>query len=176
MDYLEARENMKTGDCLLFSSYSPIAMGIKLWTSSPWSHSALVIRMSEYEGEERHRYYVEATSPTVKLTRLTAKMLDYTGVIAWLPLPVEMDSLRTIMGCMMLQLIDKKYDYNSILKQIFRRVSTDADKFFCSELCGYIWGIMCSDGKAPTPADIPGLSIFKGIEPVIIYDGRKEDE
>jgi hypothetical protein len=175
MDYIEARENMKTGDCLLFSSFSPISMGIKFFTSSPWSHASLIIRLSEYEGEERHRYYVEATSPTVKLTRLTAKMMDYTGVIAWLPLPNFMNEHRILMGCMMLQLIDKKYDYGSVLKQIFRRVSTDADRFFCSELCGYIWGITCDDGKAPTPADIPGLDIFKGVEPIIIYDGRNHE-
>lgn len=172
MDYLEIRDKMKTGDCLLFSSYSPIAMGIKFFTSSPWSHAALIIRLGEYEGEERHRYYIEATSPTVKLTRLTAKMMDYTGVIAWLPLPEEMDARRVLMGCMMLQLVDKRYDYKSVFKQMFKKVSQDADSFFCSELCGYIWGIVCEDNTAPTPADIPGLSIFKGIEPVIIYDGR----
>ncbi|OQB02514.1 MAG: hypothetical protein BWY21_02234 [Parcubacteria group bacterium ADurb.Bin216] len=176
MDYLEIRDKMKTGDCLLFSSFSPIAVGIKAFTHSEWSHAALVIRLREYEGEERHRYYIEATSPTVKLTRLSAKMIDYTGYIAWLPLPTDMDEARTIMGCMMLQLIDKKYDYKSIFKQMFRKVSTDADSLFCSELCGYIWGITCADGKAPTPADIPGLSIFKGIEPVIIYDGRNGHE
>lgn len=169
MNYKIFKEEMKTGDCLLFSSFSLVASGIKFFTNSPWSHAALVIRLSEYEGEERHRYYVEATSPTVKLTRLTATMVDYTGVIAWLPLPDEFDERRGLMGCMMLQLIDRKYDYKSLFRQIFRRVSTDADKLFCSELCGYVWG--CGD-PAPRPADIPRLNIFNGIQPTIIYDGR----
>ena len=46
MDYIEVRENMKTGDCLLFSSFSPIAAGIKFFTGSTWSHASLIIRLS----------------------------------------------------------------------------------------------------------------------------------
>jgi hypothetical protein len=172
-DYDNIKEQMRTGDCLLFSSFSPIASGIKMFTNSEWSHAALVIRLSEYEGEERHRFYVEATAPVVKLTRLSAKMEHYTGYIAWLPLPDYYDDLRTNMGHLMLELIDKKYDYKSILKQAFGRVSTDANSFFCSELCGYVWGI--SGGLtefAPRPADIPALGMFKDVSPFIFYDGR----
>ena len=85
-----------------------------------------------------------------------------------------MDELTYHNGCMMLQLIDKSTTMVALNRS--SEVSTDADRFFCSELCGYIWGIECIDGKAPTPADIPGLDIFKGIEPVIIYDGRNGHE
>jgi hypothetical protein len=174
-DYDNIKEQMKTADCLLFSSFSPIASGIKMFTNSQWSHSALVIRLSEYEGEERHRFYVEATAPVVKLTRLSAKMEDYTGYIAWLPLPDYYDDLRKNMGHLMLELLDKKYDYKSILKQAFGRVSADANSFFCSELCGWVWGIHSEFfNMALRPADIPGLNMFKDIKPFIIYDGRTE--
>lgn len=172
-DYDAIKEQMKTGDCLLFSSFSPIASGIKMFTNSRWSHAALVIRLAEYEGEERHRFYVEATAPYVKLTRLSAKMEDYTGVIAWLPLPDYMDDLRVLMGHAMLELLDKKYDYKSVLMQAFGRVSADANAFFCSELCSWVWGV--HEGVttvAPRPADIPVMPMFKDVKPYIIYDGR----
>ena len=164
---------MKTGDCLLFSSFSPIASGIKMFTNSEWSHAALVIRLSEYEGEERHRFYVEATAPYVKLTRLSAKMEHYTGYIAWLPLPDYYDELRSSMGHLMLELIDKKYDYKSVLKQAFGRVSADANSFFCSELCGWVWSGGNLEAYAPRPSDIPGMDGFKDVKPQIIYDGRE---
>jgi hypothetical protein len=176
-EYDTCKELMKTGDCLLFSSYSPIAAGIKMFTNSQWSHAALVIRLSEYEGEERHRFYIEATSPKVKLTRLTGKMLDYTGVIAWLPLPEMYDPFRQQLGYTMLQLLDKKYDYKSVLKQIFKKVSEDADAFFCSEMCGYVWNrsfsIGWTQGEALQPCDIVQLSMFQSTQLTIIYDGRR---
>ena len=172
--YDEVKEQMKTGDCLLFSSFSPIASGIKMFTNSEWSHAALVIRLSEYEGEERHRFYVEATAPYVKLTRLSGKMEHYTGYIAWLPLPDYYDDLRSNMGHLMLECIDKEYDYKSVLKQALGRVSADFNKFFCSELCGYVWGIHGGIIElAPRPADIPAMNMFKDVKPQIIYDGRE---
>ena len=118
--YDEVKEQMKTGDCLLFSSFSPIASGIKMFTNSewamqPWSFGSVNMREKKGIGS-----MLKATAPYVKLTRLSGKMEHYTGYIAWLPLPDYYDDLRSNMGHLMLECIDKEYDYKSVLKQALR--------------------------------------------------------
>ena len=44
MKYEDIRENLKTGDIVLFSGKGGISHGIKLFTNSKWSHVGMVLR------------------------------------------------------------------------------------------------------------------------------------
>jgi hypothetical protein len=56
------------------------------------------------------------------------------------------------------QYIGVPYDYKSLFKNAFGRVSADARALFCSEYCFLCYG---KTGKAPTPGEMPKLGIFK---------------
>ena len=48
MLYKDIRDNLKTGDIVLFSGNSLISNGIKLVTNSIWSHVGMVLKIPEY--------------------------------------------------------------------------------------------------------------------------------
>lgn len=47
--YKEIRDDLKTGDILLFSGQEPVSGIIKLVTRSKWSHSAMVLKIPDYD-------------------------------------------------------------------------------------------------------------------------------
>ena len=56
--YEDIRENLKTGDIVLFSGKGGISHGIKLVTNSKWSHVGMVLRLPDskaaYDGPLGH--------------------------------------------------------------------------------------------------------------------------
>lgn len=156
--YKEVKDRMKTGDLLQWRSNSIIGWLIRWRTKSDVNHSSLVIRLSEYEGMERRRYTTEALEHGIILNFLSRRLEQHDGNVWWFPLKDEWNEKRQAIGENAMALIGIPYDYQSVMSQIFGKVSTDAQALFCSEYCFIAYGF---EGTAPTPADMPDLGIFK---------------
>jgi len=156
--YESVKDAMKTGDLLQWRSNSLIGSLIRWRTKSNVNHSSLVLRLSEYEGLERRRFTTEALEHGTVLNYLSRRLEQFDGEVWWYPLKDEWNEKRQAVGECALSLIGIPYDYQSIMHQIFGKVSADARSLFCSEYCFICYGM---DGKAPTPADMPELGIYK---------------
>ena len=156
--YRAVKEQMKTGDLLQWRSDSLIGKLICWKTGYDVSHSSLVLRLSEYEGLERRRFTTEALGIGTVLSLLSRRLEGFDGNLWWYPLIDDWDKKRTFIGEMSLSLIGIKYDYKSLIKQIFGVVSVDVQKLFCSEYVYLCYGFA---GEAPYPGALNDLGIFK---------------
>lgn len=156
--YNAVKNDMATGDLLQWKSNSLIGALIRWRTKAAVNHSSLVLRLAEYEGLERRRYTTEALEHGTVLNLLSRRIEQFDGELWWLPLKDDWNEKRQGIGEKALAMIGIPYDYGSIVRQIFGGVSTDARALFCSEYAAIAYGI---EGSAPTPADMPGLGIFK---------------
>jgi len=156
--YRAVKEQMKTGDLLQWRSNSTVGTLICWWTGYEVSHSSLILRLSEYEGEERHRFTTEAISKGTVLSLLSRRLEHFDGNLWWYPLKEDWDKKRTFIGEMALGLIGIKYDYKNLLKQIFGKISADIEQLWCSE---YVYVCYGYSGIAPYPGELSKLGIHK---------------
>ena len=153
--YRDVADEMKTGDLLLFQTGGIIGKAIQCYTKSPYSHSALVIRLAEYEGLERHRYTTEAVAMGVVLTLLSRKLEHKKGHCWWFPLKDEWDDKRQLIGERALSFVGVPYDYKGLVRFLFGTVSADVNALYCSELVAVAYGI----DAAPSPVQLLGYGM-----------------
>jgi hypothetical protein len=164
--YKCVRSLIKTGDHIGWRGNNIVGKIIRKFTADTINHSELAIRL-EYEGLDKRRFDVGALSGGITLHMLSRKLEKYNGNVYWYPLKEEYNELRPKIAFYVLDKIDIKYDYKSLFKNLLGRVSSDADKLFCSEVCNLAWvhaGIytgFSARGKAPTPDDIDKFKIFR---------------
>jgi len=168
-NYDKRKEIMKTGDCLLWRSPGIVSWLIRRFTSV--NHAGLIIRPPNYGPFKDRRFTMEAAGSGVVLRLLSEKLRSFKGEVWLYPLKDEFDEYRSSIGAWSLEKEGTPYDYKSLFKQIFGRVSADMQSFFCSEFCYMAWeavGIPMEVQKAPMPGGIPNLGIFK--VPVLIVN------
>lgn len=171
--YHRFQQKMRTGDLLSWSSDSALGWLIRKFTQSDINHSGMVIRFQDYE--EKHgasrRFTLEALGPGVELNVLSRRLENFKGRVYWHALKEEYDDKRPLLGAAALQFAGVKYDYRSLLKNVFGRVSAEAARLFCSEYVYVTFDkcqfspncedtkllIQLAEGKAPVPADMPKL-------------------
>ncbi len=156
--YDRVKDELRTGDLIQWGAHDLLGAIIQGVTHSDVSHSSLVIRLTEYEGLERRRFTTEALRHGVVLNLLSRRLENHSGAAWWYPLKDEWNDKRQAIGERALSFVGIPYDFKSIAKFLFTRVSADARAIFCSELAFISWGFT---GTAPAPGDIPGLGIFK---------------
>lgn len=157
------RDQMKTGDLLLWRAHSLLGAAIRLFSKADVNHASLVMQFEQYEGAEKRRFTTEALSHGIVLNLLSKQLENYDGQVFWYPLDEPEPEYRQYIGIKALEYIGVPYDYQSLFRNAFGRVSADARRLFCSEYCFLCYGLQ---GQAPTPGDMPYLGLFK--EPVRI--------
>ena len=162
---------MQSGDCLLWRSSSMIGWAIRLFTGHKVNHASLVIKPYKYGQLKNRRFALEALEDGVVLRLLSERLRNFDGKVWLYPLKDEFDFARPKTIDWALSMEGTPYDYKSIFKQIFARVSVDMKELFCSEFAYLAWkkgGIIKDEViKAPRPGDIPALGIFK--DPILIF-------
>ena len=164
--YYKYQKEIKTGDHLGFRGKGVIGWLIRKFSKGEINHSAIALRL-RYGGLDKRRFTVEALDHGIEFHMLSRRLQNYQGEVWWYPLKEEYDEVRYLVAEWMLDNVDVPYDYRSLFKQAVSKVSSDANKLFCSESCNFAWvnaGIdtgwpLCD--KAPTPADIDKFDIFK---------------
>ena len=136
-----ARDELCTGDVLLFRGSECISRAIRLVTHGAYSHSGLVYR---FEG---HVYCLEAVGPGVRLIRLSVLLRDYEGGIdAFAVRRITEAGGKTALGFAFQQL-GKPYDTVGIAKflwaMMFGKMKGRREKghWFCSELVAKAWDV-----------------------------------
>lgn len=166
--YNRHKYNMRTGDLLLWRANSLLGVAIRFFSKAPVNHASLVMHFSQYEGDVHRRFTTEALAKGITLNLLSKQLEQYDGRVWWYPLRSDWESRRPMIGTTAMQYIGTPYDYKSLFRNAFGRVSADARELFCSEYCFVCYGL---NGTAPTPGDMPSLGIFR--EPVLIYDSQE---
>lgn len=162
--YTEARPKMRSGDVVIWSGVGPVAQVIKWRTGSKWTHASLIVRIVE-TGVDRV-FITEAIPAGLVFFPLSRRLRDFKGTAAWLPLVEDLTAHRDGARRWALDRIGRPYDFESLLQQLFRRVSANARALFCSELVflalrdgGRVPGLQVYD-VAPWPAELPRLGLF----------------
>jgi len=172
--YRRVKDQMKTGDCLLWASTGPLGWLIRKFTKSEVNHASVVVALFEGTPQQR-RYHVEALEKGPDLKCLSLKLETYKGKVWWYPLKKEFDCARFEMGVQALDFDAKDigYDYWTLIKNAWKHCKACADKVICSEtwyfcakkgipLLDLYWtGEESLRGKCPTPADLPKFDVFK---------------
>ncbi len=166
--YNQYKADMRTGDLLLWRANSLLGLMIRYFSKADVNHASLVMHFEQYEGGEHRRFTSEALERGIILNLLSRQLEKYDGKVWWYRLKGEWESRRAMIGTNAMKYIGVPYDYRSLFKNAFGRVSADARALFCSEYCFLCYGL---NGQAPTPGDMPGLGIFR--EPVLIYDSQE---
>ena len=167
--YQKYRDQMKTGDCLLWRSRSALGGLIRFFSRAKVNHAGLVIRLAEYGDLRDRRFTLEALEPGIVLRLLSMRIAKYKGRLWWYLLKPAYDGRRDRIGAWALLQVGTPYDYGSLFRNILGRVSADARALFCSEYCFIAWKeaeIPIKFEKAPIPGDIAKFDIFD--EPVRI--------
>jgi hypothetical protein len=136
--YNKIKDSMHTGDVVHFAGNDILGRTIRLFT--PRSHTALVIRLKDYEGDEKRRFILEANGiHGISLQLLSKRLAEYNGRAWWQPLRPEFESARRYVGTKAFGLLGTKYDYAGLFRSALGRVSESMSALFCSE---FAWAVI----------------------------------
>ena len=158
------RNLINTGDLVEFYSNRLVGRTIMAVTGKGVSHSSLVVRLP-YKGCER-RYIIEAIRTGVEFQLLSDVLQHYDGKAIWYGLKPEYDDKRDTIGTWAFDELSKHkaYDFGGVFCQLFKRVTIDSQRYFCSEIidAAYIAsGIIAPDPSgARRPGEFVPLAIF----------------
>ena len=171
--YLQIRKKIQTGDLLSWTSSNITGYAIRLFTKGQVNHSSTAINLTKYGGDRK--FCTEAMEPGCELNNLSQRLDNFKGSVYWHQLRPEFEIYRHAIGVAAFSRIGYDYDYASIFKQIFGKVSISAKKLFCSE---YVYLNMIdakvplsTEKKAPNPQELFTNRIFW--HPPILIKGKK---
>lgn len=164
--YDNLRPLIETADLIEFASNGLIGSAIMEVTGGKASHSSLVIRLPYKGVGAERRYIVESNRTGPDFHLLSDVLQSYDGKIIWYGLKPEFNDKRDAIGSWLFHVLSqhKKYDFKGVALQLFCRVSLDARRLYCTELCEVPYieqGIVKPDPKgARRPGDLPKEDVF----------------
>jgi hypothetical protein len=161
--YNRVKDQMQTGDLLLWRSSNVLGWLIRELSRAPVNHASLIMRIQPYEGGRKRICIAEALEHGVVLNLLSKRLQEEDAEAWWYPLNEEWAGKRGEIGERALQFMGTPYDYESLLRMALEKVKTHTDQMVCSEFCFASLGL---SGDIPTPGQLPGLGFFK--EPIKI--------
>ena len=142
--YNQIRHEIKTGDLIEWRSNSIVGRTIRLFTGKAVNHTGIAFVMDNYGGiSGRHIFTLEAAPKGIECNLLSVQLQNFKGQVFLKQLKPQFDHLRNIGIDWALEQTNTKYDYGSLFKNIFGKVSADARKFFCSEYV-FIYLVICT--------------------------------
>jgi hypothetical protein len=150
--YNAVKDNMKTGDGIAFHGHSLLGATIQGISGGMYQHASMIIRLSEYEGEERRRYHTEAMERGVFPNLLSKKLENFEGEVYWYPLHELRDNLRKDIGRRLIDMMGGGYDYSTLFKMsVYHPETQDDYDFICSEV---LYRALGYSGKIPSPNEL----------------------
>jgi hypothetical protein len=162
--YHQFRDQMQTGDILGWSGEGIISNIIKWKTDGNISHSSMIIRLKEYEGDDMRIFQTEALANGVYPDILSRRLQDYEGHVYWYQLKDEWNDKRIEIGRRLTDMWGTGYDYLSLFKQLIGKANTNARKLFCSETC---WIALGMGGKVPNPVELSKMDLYKAMRVIL---------
>lgn len=140
--YLAHRDDIKSGDLIEWQSKTALGWTIRKFTGREVNHTSLLVRPGQFSTLRDRRFLLEALEGGITPTLLTERLRHFKGTVWWLPLVPRYDRMRQTIAEFAIDVMCRDrpaYDYPSLFGQIFGRVSLDAQRYFCSEWCQFIW-------------------------------------
>lgn len=140
--YLAHREQIKSGDLIEWASKTSYGGLIRLFTGRDVNHTSMVVRPSAFSTLRERRFLLEALEGGIVPTLLSERLRYFKGTVWWLPLRPKFDPIRNALAEFAIDVMCRDrpaYDYPGLFGQIFGRVSLDAQRYFCSEWCQFVW-------------------------------------
>jgi len=167
--YLIYRHLMDNGDLIEFSTFSMIGKMIRLFTKKDVNHTALLWCVDEFKNIRDRKFIMEALNAGIELNLLSTRLKNYKGTAYWYSLKDEFSEYRDEVACICLlaegRTDELRYDYLSLLRQMYRKVSVDVEKHsFCSEFAQWVLqesGILKKQDIALKPGEFSNLGIYK---------------
>ena len=142
--YLSVRDMIDTGDGLLWKGNSVLGRAIRIWSPS-YNHASIVFNEFKQEVNDEgmitptwtRKHILEALDNGIVLRQISKRLEEYDGEAYWLPVKDQYKTWREGVGSWALDQVGTKYDYGSIIKNMFGRASLSLNLLFCSE---YLYG------------------------------------
>lgn len=168
--YIQLREDIRSGDCILWQGKGFVSWLIQKWTD--YSHASIVVRFQEAAGLGERVYMVEALAGGLTFTLLSERVKHSKGRVFLFQPHCLWESSQQMIRHDVLGALARgvKYDYKGLFANLFGRVSNNASRYFCSEFVWVKWGkggvlgngnltdagaAALKRNKAPRPGDIP---------------------
>ena len=150
--YRMIRDDIDTFDRLEWRSNSLLGKAIRLKTGDWSNHTGIVIRFHEYDAAGL--FTIESLEGGVDPNRLSLRLSEFNGSVRLYKLKPEYHHLRSELGEAALSMEGIKYDYGSLVKNLFGHVTVNKKRLFCSEFVkavGIKAGLPHKNLIAPTP-------------------------
>jgi len=167
--YYVYRHLMDNGDLLEFASHSFVGRMIRKITKKDVNHTALLWCVDEFKNIKDRKFVMEALANGLELNLISAKLKNYKGTIYWYSLKSEYNEYRDEVASICLlaegRIEEIKYDYVSLIRNSYKKVSVDAEKYaFCSEFAQWVLEeskILEKQDRALRPGEFDKLGIYK---------------
>jgi hypothetical protein len=166
-NYQKCRDQIKTGDLILFESRDIVSKAITLFTGSPITHAAMAAWVKTPEGKNR-LFIIESVLPGVCLNFLSNRNSWWLphGDMYWHKIRPEHARLGNAAADLLMQKVGTFYDFKNLMFQAFKRVVVDAKKLVCSEAVAYPWVVLLERGNefvSPYPHELalPKFGIYE---------------
>jgi len=152
---------MKTGDIIEWRSNSIVGRSIRFFSKQDVNHTSIVLNLDQYV-PNHSKFILEANAGRFELNPLSTVLEKYSGSAYWLALKPEWDDKRIGLGAWALEKVGTPYDFGSLFKNMFGRVTADARKMFCSEanFLDLVSNGIVPAGKAPRPGEWEQFKIY----------------
>lgn len=160
--YSQIRPLIKTGDMLEWKARSVVGGTIRFFTRKAVNHTSLCLDLNQYlHWQEPHKFVLEANSGGIELNLISTILQDFRGEFYWSALKPEFDHLRKDIARWALLKIGTPYDFGSLLRNAWGRVSANARRLFCSEY--YFLALksvrLVAGEKSPRPGEFEQLGV-----------------
>jgi len=166
---------MESCDLLEWQSHTVLGGAIRLFTRKEVNHSSIIIRPREYAGLANRRFLIEALGGGLVPRLLSTRLEEFKGRVWWHPLRpnlITVEARQRMAEWAILETVKgTRYDYGSLLGNMFSRVNVDASRWFCSEAYTAMLmegGLYPRDSKALRPGEFDVLNVH--LPPVLVYD------
>ena len=167
--YNQYRDQMDNGDLMEFATKGFIGWAIRRVTKKDVNHTALLWCVDEFKSVKNRKFIMEALEHGLELNVMSDRLKKYKGKVYWYQLKPEFDKYRDDIASICLlaegRTDEIKYDYLSIFRQLYRKVSVDIEKnSFCSEFCQWVLQeakVIEKRKRALRPGEFEKLGIYK---------------
>jgi hypothetical protein len=167
--YMDYRDHIKTGSCLLVKGTRPVSRIIRIFTK--YSHAGLVLRLDRYTNLRQRVFVSESLMKGTILTLLSIRVNEEAECFLFEPENLTPEISENIAQSSIVNAAARiKYDFPGLFANFFGRVNMTLERFFCSSYVWHEWvvnGILTPErltqegfealekNKAPRPGDLP---------------------
>jgi len=169
------RDEMENGDLLEFATDSIVGKTIRFFTGKDVNHTSILWCVDQFKNVRDRKFIMEALTHGIELNLISQRLTKYKGCVYWYSLKDEYNKYRDEVASICLlaegRTNEIKYDYLSLFRNMFGKVSVDVEKYsFCSEFVQWVLqesGILEKQPHALRPGEFDNLGIYK--KRILVY-------